>query len=86
MTVFSLALLSIPHLRCIVTARLTIKQLQDIWRRLPENILSHNVFKLHPKKASTFIYPLPPPHPHPPLDFHLSAIAAIESGRNLIDK
>ena len=46
-----------------------------------ENILFHNVFKLHAKEASTFIYPLPPS-----LGFYLSPIAAIESGRKLIEK
>ena len=46
-----------------------------------ENILFHNVFKLHAKQASTFIYPLPPS-----LGFYLSPIAAIESGRKLIEK
>ena len=89
--VFSLALFNIRYPQIHQDNALNNKTIVRYLASL-ENILFHNVLKLHAKEASTFIYPfLPPPPPPPPppspsLGFYISLIAAIESGRNLIGK
>ena len=78
--VFSLALPNIRypqiHHDNALNYKTTVRYLASL-----ENTLFHNVFKLHAKEAPTFIYPLPPS-----LGFYLSSVAAIESGRKLIEK
>ena len=78
--VFSLALPNIHypqiHHDNALNYKTTVRYLASL-----ENTLFHNVFKLHAKEASTLIYPLPPS-----LGFYLSPVAAIESGRKLIEK
>ena len=78
--VFSLALPNIRYPQIHQDNALNNKKIVRYLASL-ENILFHNVFKLHAKEASTFIYPLPPS-----LGFYLSSVAAIESGRKLIEK
>ena len=82
MRVFSLALLSIRYSQIHCDYSINYKTIVRYLASL-KNILVHNVFKLRAKGATTLIYLLPPLLP---LDFCLSAIASIESGRNLIEK
>ena len=62
--VFSLALPNIRYPQIHQDNALNNKTIVRYLASL-ENILFHNVFKLHAKEASTFIYPLSPPPPLP---------------------
>ena len=77
MRVISLALPNIRYPQIYHDNALSYKTIVRYLASL-ENILFHDVFKLHAKEESTFIYPLPPS-----LGFYLSPIAAIESGRKI---